>query len=111
MGGFDQMRHKYRAKRIELHGIKFDSKLEARYYEYLLQLKMTGFVITFLRQTPFHLPGGTVYRCDFQVFWESGDVEFIDVKGVETPEFIRAKKQVEDLYYPIKIKVVKRGDF
>ena len=32
-------KHKYRAKKTEIDGIVFDSKVEARYYVYLLSLK------------------------------------------------------------------------
>jgi len=105
------LRHKFGAKRVEYDGIKFDSTLEGKYYLYLKQLKMAGEVIVFLRQVPFHLPGGTTYRVDFQVFWKDGTVTFPDVKGMLTKDFIMKKKQVEDLYSPIEITVVKKGDF
>ena len=101
------MRHKYNAVRTERHGIKFDSKMEARYYDNLLLRKQAGEVIAFLRQVPFHLPGNTRYVVDFQEFWSDGSVHFIDVKGMETAQFKMKKKQVEELYAPIKIEVVK----
>lgn len=104
-------RHKYNTQRVEYDGINFDSKLEGDYYLYLKKLKQCGEVVQFLRQVPFHLPGNTRCVVDFQVFWADGNVEFIDVKGRELDSFIKNKKQVEDLYNPIKIKVVKRGDF
>jgi hypothetical protein len=59
---------------------------------------------------PFHLAPNSKYVVDFQVFLESGDVEFVDVKGMETPEFKTKLKLVEH-QYPIKIKIVKKGDF
>jgi len=105
------IRHKYGAIRTEYDGISFPSKLEGNYYLYLKQLKAAGEVIQFLRQVPFHLPGNTRYVVDFMIFWKDGNIDFTDVKGKETPEFIKNKKQVEDLYFPITIKVVKRGEF
>lgn len=105
------MRHKYNAVKSNHDGITFDSKLEGSYYLYLKQLKAVGEVVQFLRQVPFYLPGPTRYVVDFQVFWKDGSVEFVDVKGMETPAFKKSKKQVEDLYAPITIKVVKKGDF
>ncbi len=48
---------------------------------------------------------------DFHEFWKDGTVVFTDVKGVETTAFKRAKKQVEDLYSPIKINIVKKDQF
>ena len=105
-----KIRHKFNARKTECDGIKFDSKLEGSYYTLLKALERSGNVVFFLRQVPFHLPGGTTYRVDFQVFWSSGDVTFDDVKGMMTKEFIRNKKQVEDLY-PVEIRVIKKGDF
>ena len=105
------MRHKYGASKTVLRGISFDSKLEASYYNYLQGLAATGDIITFLRQPVFHLPGKTTYRADFQIFWADGSVTFDDVKGFLTKEFIKNKKQVEDIYSPIEIRVIKKGDF
>lgn len=98
--------HKFHAQRTEYDGIRFDSKKEAQYYSQLKLRQKAGDVVFFLRQVPFDLPGGVKYRVDFQVFLQDGTVEFVDVKGMETKDFILKKKQVEALY-PIKIKVVK----
>lgn len=82
--------------------IRFQSKKEARYYDKLKLAEQSGQLVFFLRQVPFHLPGGVTYRVDFQEFWADGDVRFVDVKGHRTKEYIRAKKQVEALY-PVEI--------
>jgi len=95
--------------RRTVDGIVFDSKLEADYYRRLKVLRDAGDVLFFLRQVPFHLPGGVTYRVDFVEFHASGYVRFVDVKGKETKEFIRNKKQVEDLYSPVIIEVVKKA--
>jgi len=95
-------KHKFHAIQIELDGIKFDSKKEAKFYMQLKMLQKLGEVIFFLRQVPFDLPGNIKYRCDFQVFYKDGTVSFIDVKGMKTQEYIMKKKQVESLY-PIVI--------
>ena len=95
-------RHKYHAKPVDIDGIKFHSKKEGRYYQQLKILKRNGDVVFFLRQTPFHLPGGVVYRADFMVFWSDGRAEVVDVKGYRTPQYKEKKKLVEALY-PIKI--------
>lgn len=97
--------HKFGAVKTEVNGIKFHSKKEARYYEELLLRQKAGDVVFFLRQVPFHLPGNVVYRVDFQEFLSNGTVEFIDVKGMRTKEYIMKKKLVESLY-PIEIKEV-----
>ena len=101
------MRHKYGARPTVTHGIRFDSKREARYYDELLLRVQGGEIVTFLRQVPFYLPGGTRYVCDFLEFHADGTVHFVDVKGIETPAFVKNKKQVEALYAPVEIEVVK----
>lgn len=97
--------HKFKAVRTEVDGIKFGSKKEARYYEELLLRQRSGEVVFFLRQTPFYLPGGVKYVCDFQEFRSDGTVHFIDTKGMKTPMYIAKKKMVESLF-PITIEEV-----
>lgn len=103
-------KNKYRAVKSYSDGWKFDSKLEARRNDILQLEVMSGEVIFYLRQVPFHLKCGVKYIVDFQIFYANGLVTFEDVKGIETPEFKIKKKMVED-EFPIKIDVVKRGDF
>lgn len=99
-------RHKFGAVRTERDGQRFDSKAEARYWDQLVLAKLAGQVVMVLRQVPFHLPGGVKYVCDFQVFHATGEVEFIDVKGMETESF-RAKKRMVEALYPVTIEVTK----
>jgi hypothetical protein len=80
-------RHKFRAQPTAHGGVRYASKLEARHAARLDLLKDGGAVLGWLRQIPFHFPDGTVYRCDFQVFWADGRVTFEECKGVETPEW------------------------
>jgi len=101
------MRHKFNAKPTQSDGIRFDSKLEARYYDQLKLRQRAGEVVFFMRQVPFHLPGGVRYVCDFQEFWSDGSVHFVDVKGMETSDFKMKKKQVEAIY-PVEIEIVKK---
>lgn len=98
-------RSKYNAKKVVIDHIKFDSKKEGKYFEELKLRKAAGEVSYFLLQVPFHLPGGVVYKVDFQEFLADGTVRYIDTKGFETAEFKLKKKQVEALY-PVTIEVV-----
>ena len=99
-------RHKFNATRVEFDGIRFDSKKEASYYKRLKLRQQSGDILFFLRQVPFHLPGGVRYVVDFQEFHADGTVHFVDVKGMQTPEFKAKKKMVEALYRPVEIKIV-----
>lgn len=90
--------NKYGAKKTVVDEFSFDSKKEAAYYSQLKILKANGSVAMFLRQVPFHLPGGVKYVLDFLVFWTNGNVEFVDVKGFRTKEYIIKKKLVESIY-------------
>lgn len=96
------IKHKFRAVRTELDGIKFASKKEAKEYQRLMLLKQSGEVLFFLRQVPIHLPANVRYVLDYLIFWANGEVTFEDVKGMKTAMYILKKKQVEALY-PIKI--------
>jgi len=100
------IKHKFHATQSINDGIKFSSKLEARWYSVIKDMKDSGEVLFFLRQVPFHLPGGVTYRADFLLFYAEGKVEVVECKGFDTPEWIIKKKLVESIY-PIKIMVVK----
>jgi hypothetical protein len=97
--------HKFHAVPTEADGIKFASKAEARYYQFLKARVAAGEVVFFLRQVPFHLPGGVKYVADFLTFDADGSCHVIDVKGMETAAFKAKRKQVEAMY-PVKIEVV-----
>jgi hypothetical protein len=101
-----QVRHKYHAQPTETDGIRFASKAEARYYAQLKLRQRAGEVVFFLRQTPFHLPGGVKYVTDFTEFHADGSVHFVDVKGQSLPLFVAKKKMVEAIY-PVEIEVLK----
>ena len=96
------MKHKFNAQPVQLDGIKFASKREGKRYQSLKMLQEAGIVLFFLRQTPFHLPGGTKYVSDFLVFWSDGNVTVEDCKGFKTALY-KAKKQMVEHLYPIKI--------
>lgn len=85
--------------------MRFDSKMEARYYDQLKLRQRAGEVVMFLRQAPFHLPGNVTYRVDFVEFLADGTVHFVDVKGQTLKEFVKIKKLVE-AHYPVEIEVV-----
>ena len=99
------MRHKYQAVPEVEDGIRFASRKEAAYYRRLKLQKSAGEVLVFLRQVPFHLPGGVRYVVDFVEFHADGNIRFVDVKGMMTATFKAKRKMVEDLYRPIKIEV------
>lgn len=79
-------------------GIVFASRREMRRYRELRNLRKQGIVLFFLRQTPFHLPGGIRYLADFLVVWRYGPITVEDVKGLRTDTYKLKKKQVEEIY-------------
>ena len=107
-------RSKYNNTRTQYDGHTFDSIAECDYYKHLLKFQRAGQIVMILRQVPFHLTSNrdniAKYECDFQVFYEDGRIEFVDVKGVETPMFKLKKKLVES-QYPVEIKVIKKGEW
>ena len=100
-----RQRHKFNATPSQSDGMRFDSKKERRYYEQLKTRQKSGEVAMFLRQVPFHLPGGVKYVVDFQEFLSDGHVRFVDVKGMETQQF-KTKKRLVEATYPVTIEVV-----
>jgi hypothetical protein len=102
--------HKFKNKAVTDKGERFASKLEHSYKIYLDRLKHIGKIIFYLTQVPLRLPGGTKYVVDFVVFYDDGEIEFIDTKGVETDTFKIKKREIEAIY-PFKIKVVRKGEF
>ena len=92
--------NKYNAKKIEIDGHTFDSILEGRYYEHLLDLMNDGVVESFemkksytlLDKFPHPKTGKTVraikYTPDFEVIYTDGHVEVVDTKGMKTRDFV-----------------------
>lgn len=120
---------KYSNIPTEVDGIKFDSKLEAKYYVELDLRKKAGDVLYFLRQVPFHLPGGVIYRVDFLIVSHTGFpmgvqmkregardlrnhepmvIEYVDCKGWDTAAGKNKIKMVEALYPGVKIEIVRK---
>ena len=102
--------NKFNAAATTVDGIRFRSKLEAKYYVHLKILKRIGDVEYFHMQVPFVLPGGKKYLCDFQIFYPDGRVKYVDTKGRKT-ETYKVKKSVVEALYPVKIIELKKGDF
>lgn len=99
-------RHKFHAVQTIRDGMKFPSKKEARYYDFLKLEQKEGRVVGFFMQVPLHLPGRVIYRMDFLVFYSSGDCEGIEVKGYETPEWKIKKKLIDQLYPWFTLRIV-----
>ena len=94
-------KHKYNAKRIEIDGIKFDSKKEAKRYKELRMLEKAGKIKdltlqpVFLLQEGFYYQGKAIrqitYRADFE-YIENGKRVVEDVKGFKTDVYKLKKK-------------------
>lgn len=81
---------KYNNVKVTIDGIKFDSKAEATYYGQLKELEKSGIIKDFKRQIRYPLldKNGTkrlAYIPDFIITTNTGNVYYIDVKGVLTP--------------------------
>ena len=110
--------NKYGAKKVEIDGHVFDSRLEGRYYEHLLELMHDGVVESFEMQKPYTLldkfphpkTGKTIraikYVPDFEVIYTDGRVEVVDVKGMQTDVF-RMKCKLFMFRYQIPLVLVK----
>lgn len=100
---------KYNARKTEMDGIVFDSRLEANYYKLLQFQKKIGEIKDFTLQPTYVLQEGfkrgkrkvqaITYKADFLVTYPDGKQEIIDCKGVKT-EVYRIKKKLFEYKYP-----------
>jgi hypothetical protein len=74
-------RNKYNAVPTEVDGFRFDSKMEADYYKYLLLLQRAGDILHIDVHPSATVGLGDRHTLDFLVWYPDGRVEFIDVKG------------------------------
>lgn len=109
---------KYSAKKTVRRGIKFDSKMEAEYYDQLLLLQRAGLITDLELQPSFTLlesfkqNGRTVrgvkYKADF-MFTELGRTVVVDVKGVKTKDFIIKAKFFMSMYPEMELRLVTKS--
>ena len=85
-------KNKYNAKPTQYRGWRFDSKAEATFAELLDQRKISGQVAYWLRQVPFDLTETDRYKADFLVIESDGTIYAVDVKGFQTPAFMKIRK-------------------
>jgi hypothetical protein len=107
---------KYHNQKVEIDGITFDSKKEARRYQELKAMKLSGQIIGFDLQPEFLLLEGfkkngetfrpMYYRADFKVLYPDGHWEVEDTKGVRTKEFNLKRKLFEHRYRELSLKII-----
>lgn len=110
---------KYNAKKVEVDGIKFDSKAEGDYYLHLKQQVTERQILGFERQKRMLLQEGfsvegvkgkirpIFYVVDFIITENDGTLTYVDVKGVETDVFKLKKKLFMKRYNTALLKVKK----
>lgn len=108
---------KYKARKVEVDGIVFASKKEARKYEELKLMKQAGEISDFELQPEFELQEGyrdkqgkwvrpIRYIADFRVIYPDGRVVVIDTKGYRTKEYSIKRKMFLYKYPDIEFKEV-----
>lgn len=110
---------KYNAKKVEIDGIKFDSKAEGEYYLHLKQQVTERQILGFERQKRMLLQEGfsvegvkgkirpIFYVVDFIITENDGTLTYVDVKGMETDVFRLKKKLFMKRYNTALLKVKK----
>jgi len=101
-------KNKYRNIKTVVDGIKFDSKKEAKRYQYLKLLERAGEIFNLELQPKFILQEGFVhagkkeraitYTADFRYTTKAGTLIIEDVKGVKTDAYKMKKKMLLYLY-------------
>jgi hypothetical protein len=110
---------KYRAERVTVDDIRFDSKDEARYYMDLKKRKAAGEILNFELQPRYELQpsfkkNGKKYQpiyyvADFLIYHNDGSLEVVDVKGMATPVAIQKRKEFDYHYPDLKLSWVARS--
>jgi len=102
-------RNKFRAEKVVIDGITFDSKSEARRYQELLILKSAGIVRDLKVHPKFDLTimGTKIgsFKPDFQYVSQSGAVVIEDVKGTIT-EAASLRIRVFQAIYRIPVTII-----
>lgn len=104
---------KYSNRKIEIDGIMFDSKKEAKVYGELQILVKAGEIKGFDRQVSFELipaqydlvdwknkcvEKAVTYKADFVVEHNDGEKSVIDAKGMRTPIYIIKRKLMRSVH-------------
>jgi len=101
---------KYRNKKCEYMGIKFDSLGERDRYIYLKSMESQGIIEELTLQPVFRINVHGVkicdYRGDFRYFHNGAEV-IEDFKGIETPVF-KLKKKLVLAVFGKEIRIVKK---
>lgn len=110
---------KYKSEKIVVDGITFDSKDEAKYYQYLKRLKAESKIINFELQPVYELIPKfkkhgktfrkTTYTPDFLIYHLDGSEELIDVKGFSTQQGELRKKLFDYKYPDVKLTWIARS--
>lgn len=111
-------RNKFHNTKVEVDGIKFDSKKEAKRYQKLKILESEGIIRDLERQKVYELipkmpleaprinskgncsycERAVVYKADFAYRTAQGKLVVEDVKGIRTPEYIIKRKLMKQKY-------------
>ncbi|QST02984.1 DUF1064 domain-containing protein (plasmid) [Pontibacillus sp. ALD_SL1] len=108
---------KYRSKKVIINDQLFDSREEANYYLYLLSQRDEQEILDIKFQPSFELQPAfkkngknfqkIQYVADFEVTFKNGKIEYVDVKGMMTPDFLLKRKLFEYKYPDKELKLVK----
>ena len=109
--------NKYKNKKVEYDGIKFDSQKEKSYYIKYKLMEKSGEIYDLRRQVPFELLqtfrlGDKTYRktkyiADFTFYYKSGKFHVIDVKSKATrTQVYQLKKKLMAWKYGLEIEEV-----
>lgn len=92
----------------DIVGIKFDSKMEAKYYSHLLDELSRGAVEDITLQPIFVLQEKPKikYTADFKVVYADGSIEIVDVKGMQTTAFRLKLRMFKSVFPDTKLVLV-----
>lgn len=104
-------RSKYNAIKTEYNDVVYHSKKEAAFAQKLDLMLKAGEIDYVLRQVPFTLDAGIVYRADFVTLkkisvTELWDITVYEVKGMKTKEWVMKEKLFRSKYPNLTLEII-----
>ena len=110
-------KNKYRNQKVEVDGITFHSRKEAKFYSDLLIKKNAKLITDFEKQVQYDIRVNDIhiakYFLDFKVINLDGSINYYDVKGKDkvsgkwiTTDVFALKKKLVEAIYGIKIEKI-----
>jgi hypothetical protein len=92
--------------KLDIDGVRCDSRMEGEYLSELQQLKREGAIMDIECHPSFDLQSGITYIADFKITFSDGKKVIVDVKGFETAAFRMKSKMFKSNYPDLELRII-----